>query len=132
MNIDPSAVQVARRHFLNECGIGLGKAALGSLLVGGMPRSNAADSVQSNPLAAKQPHFPGKAKAVIHSNLQSMGNRGLRLQMCSSICPKSRTTFASFGPLRRTSSIMRLLKCFSTRAFRNQADLALAAGFSMA
>ncbi|MEI7459782.1 MAG: DUF1501 domain-containing protein [Pirellula sp.] len=66
MNIDPSAVQVARRHFLNECGIGLGKAALGSLLVGGMPRSNAADAVQSNPLAAKQPHFPGKAKAVIH------------------------------------------------------------------
>ena len=66
MNIDPSAVQVARRHFLNECGIGLGKAALGSLLIGGMPRSNAADSVQSNPLVAKQPHFPGRAKAVIH------------------------------------------------------------------
>ena len=66
MKTDPSAVQVARRHFLNECGIGLGKAALGSLLVGGMARSNAADAVPSNPLASKQPHYPGKAKAVIH------------------------------------------------------------------
>ncbi len=66
MNIDPTAVQVARRHFLNECGIGLEKLALGSLLVSGVSRSNAADSAPSNPLAAKPPHFPGKAKAVIH------------------------------------------------------------------
>jgi hypothetical protein len=49
---------IARRYFFRECGVGLGKAALASLLVGG--------TVRANTLPAKQPHFPGKAKAVIH------------------------------------------------------------------
>jgi hypothetical protein len=53
---------VARRHFLKDCGIGLGKVALASLL-GGTPLR--ADE-RRDPLAAKAPHYPGKAKAVIH------------------------------------------------------------------
>jgi uncharacterized protein (DUF1501 family) len=51
---------IARRQFLRDCGVGLGKIALGSLLAGS-PVASAA-----NPFAPKQPHFPGKAKAVIH------------------------------------------------------------------
>ena len=51
---------IARRHFLRDCGYGLGKAALASLLVG---ESRAAPV---DPFAAKKPHFPAKAKAVIH------------------------------------------------------------------
>jgi uncharacterized protein (DUF1501 family) len=53
---------IARRHFLRDCGVGLGKIALGSLLVGGRPQMASA----GNPFAPKKPHFPGKAKAVIH------------------------------------------------------------------
>jgi uncharacterized protein (DUF1501 family) len=49
---------VARRHFLQDCGYGLGKAALASLLVG---EARGADQ-----FAPKKPHFPAKAKAVIH------------------------------------------------------------------
>ena len=49
---------LARRHFLRDCGVGLGKIALGSLLAG-----VAASRVAANPLAPKQPHFPAKAKA---------------------------------------------------------------------
>ncbi len=66
MKINPSAVHVARRHFLHECGVGLGKAALGSLLAGSMGQLALADAAPANPLAPKPAHFPGKAKAVIH------------------------------------------------------------------
>jgi uncharacterized protein (DUF1501 family) len=53
---------IARRHFLRDCGVGLGKIALGSLLAGATPRA----AMAASPFAPKAPHFPGKAKAVIH------------------------------------------------------------------
>jgi len=58
---------VARRHFLRDCTVGLGKMALGSLLVGsaGGNRAQAAEA-PANPLAVRPPHFAPKAKAVIH------------------------------------------------------------------
>src|SRR5678815_6131793 len=59
MGLDGS--MLARRHFLRDCGVGLGKIALGSLFVGS---ANAAPA--ANPFARKKPHFTAKAKAVIH------------------------------------------------------------------
>jgi uncharacterized protein (DUF1501 family) len=53
---------IARRHFFRDCGVGLGKIALGSLLAG----SASAKPQAANPFAPKRPHFPGKARAVIH------------------------------------------------------------------
>jgi hypothetical protein len=55
-----------RRHFFRECGVGVGKFALASLLTGGLSRQALAAPEAANPLAAKPPHFPAKAKAVIH------------------------------------------------------------------
>jgi hypothetical protein len=56
---------IARRHFFRDCGYGIGKAALASLLAGSM--APAADRTpKPDPFAPKKPHFPGKAKAVIH------------------------------------------------------------------
>src|SRR5438046_2869486 len=52
MNMNPQ--QIARRWFLQQCGVGLGAMALSQLL-------NASD----NPLAPKKPHFAPKAKNVI-------------------------------------------------------------------
>jgi hypothetical protein len=58
---------LARRHFLRDCTVGLGKMALGSLLVGGMSRAaHGAEGAPAHPLALKAPHFAPKAKAVIH------------------------------------------------------------------
>lgn len=54
-----------RRHFFRDCGYGVGKAALASLLVGGSA-GRGAERAAPDPLAPKKPHFPGKAKAVIH------------------------------------------------------------------
>jgi hypothetical protein len=57
---------VSRRHFLHDCGYGLGKIALAGLLSGALDRPASAAAAPINPLAPKQPQFPGKAKAVIH------------------------------------------------------------------
>ncbi|MBX3397943.1 MAG: DUF1501 domain-containing protein [Gemmataceae bacterium] len=51
--------ETSRRYFFRDCGVGLGKAALASLLVGSASRADTT-------LPPKKPHFPGKAKAVIH------------------------------------------------------------------
>lgn len=52
-------LDVTRRYFLRTCGVGLGKIALASLLT---------DTARAQPAAglARRPHFPGRAKRVIH------------------------------------------------------------------
>lgn len=52
---------VARRWFLQQCSLGLGQVALSSLLT----QSLIGATPNSNPLAPKQPHYPGKIKNVI-------------------------------------------------------------------
>src|SRR3569623_1999260 len=61
-NADPKAV--ARRWFLQECGMGLAGMALGQMLGG--PAAMAGDDASHNPLAPKMPHFAPKAKRVIY------------------------------------------------------------------
>jgi len=51
-----------RRHFFTECGVGLGKIALASLMAGG----GRALAAPVNPLAPKTPHYPPKVQRVIH------------------------------------------------------------------
>src|SRR5438132_9394437 len=53
--------QIARRHFLRDCGVGLGSIALASLL-----RQTAGASPAARPLAPRPPHFAARAKRVIH------------------------------------------------------------------
>ena len=56
---------IARRHFLRDCGVGLGKMALAGLLTEAFS-SSARAAAGTNLLAPKAPHFPAKAKRVIH------------------------------------------------------------------
>ena len=57
----------SRRWFLKECGLGLGKIALGSLLANAFTsNSRAATAAVTDLLKPRAPHFPGKAKHVIH------------------------------------------------------------------
>jgi len=53
---------ITRRWFFEQCGVGLGAIALGRLF---QQNGLAAPLAAVNPLAPKQPHFPGKAKNVI-------------------------------------------------------------------
>src|SRR5690242_21843468 len=58
---------IHRRHFFRDCGYGVGKIALASLLCGGSRASGGLTSPGSpDVFAPKKPHFPGKARAVIH------------------------------------------------------------------
>lgn len=55
---------ITRRHFFENCGVGVGKVALAALLAGGAARPSVAAPTAD--FAPRDPHFPGKAKAVIH------------------------------------------------------------------
>ena len=57
-------LDITRRHFLRDCGVGVGKMALAGLLADRLGAQTAATFV--NPLAPHPAHFAGKAKAVIH------------------------------------------------------------------
>lgn len=61
------ATRQTRRHFLQQCQLGLGSIALASL--GGTLSSAAAPDPQGNPLAVRPPHFAPKAKRVIYLHL---------------------------------------------------------------
>ncbi len=58
-NTPPIGPNSARRWFLQQCGVGLGTAALAQLLGPG------AASAATDPLGAQKPHFAPKAKNVI-------------------------------------------------------------------
>jgi hypothetical protein len=58
---DRNTPYIARRHFLKNCGVGLGKIALGTLLADSLGRQQASASVALQPA-----HHTGKAKRVIH------------------------------------------------------------------
>jgi uncharacterized protein (DUF1501 family) len=57
-------IRITRRQLFHECGYGVGKIALASLLTGAVAHGR--QPPQRNPLAARPSHFPGRAKAVIH------------------------------------------------------------------
>lgn len=56
----PDQLFYTRRDFLNRVGMGMGAIAASDLMAGNL------QAAASNPLLARQPHFPARAKAVIH------------------------------------------------------------------
>src|SRR4051812_48054815 len=56
-----------RRHFLKQGATGLGTLALANLLNG--ETAPGESQAAANPLAARRPHFAGKAKSVIYLHL---------------------------------------------------------------
>src|ERR1043166_363443 len=66
--LNPEHLALTRREFLCRCGMGMGAVSLASLL-GSLNSVNAEPSHAAgfiNPLSPKSPHFPGKAKRIIH------------------------------------------------------------------
>ncbi len=56
-----------RRHFLKQCGSGMGALALSSLLGSCFPGKE--DALVANPLAPQKPHFNPKIKSVIYLHM---------------------------------------------------------------
>ncbi|MFO0944041.1 MAG: DUF1501 domain-containing protein [Pirellulales bacterium] len=87
-----STLQQTRRHFFHDCGVGLGKLALASLLTDGVVR---AASTSDSP-DVRKPHFEPRAKAVIHlfmagapSQLEMFDNKPMLAQLEGKPLPPS-------------------------------------------
>jgi hypothetical protein len=65
-DIHEYARQVTRRHFFRECGVGVGKIALATLLTDAFAGRSPATVPVADPLAPRRPHFAPKATRVIH------------------------------------------------------------------
>ena len=63
--MDARCLEITRRYFLTQCGVGLGKIALAGLLTDGLSARLRADTTPAAP-GPRQPHFAAKAKRVIH------------------------------------------------------------------
>jgi hypothetical protein len=64
---NPEHLALTRREFLNRCGMGMGALGLAGVFAqSGLLAQRASASNYTNPLAMKPPHFPVKAKRVIH------------------------------------------------------------------
>ncbi|HET6424121.1 MAG TPA: DUF1501 domain-containing protein, partial [Planctomycetaceae bacterium] len=59
-------LQITRRHFFQDCGVGVGKMALASLMTQGAMSSSARAETETAALVPQSPHFAPKAKTVIH------------------------------------------------------------------
>jgi uncharacterized protein (DUF1501 family) len=58
-------LDVTRRHFFRDCGIGVGKIALAGLLADAVGGRAAAAAAVRGPLDPRPGHYPGRARAVI-------------------------------------------------------------------
>jgi hypothetical protein len=63
---NPEHLALTRREFLNRCGMGMGALGLGSVMNQLLTPAAQAGSAFTSPLTPRQPHFPAKAKRVIH------------------------------------------------------------------
>ncbi|HEY8746933.1 MAG TPA: DUF1501 domain-containing protein [Tepidisphaeraceae bacterium] len=59
---------ITRRHFFRECGVGVGKMALASILAEAAAKTASASAASApiDPMLPRPSHFPAKAKRVIH------------------------------------------------------------------
>src|SRR6476620_4088658 len=64
--LNPEHLALTRRQFLNRCGMGLGALVLGALMEDAIGPRAWGETGYISPLAPKQPHFPAKAKHIIH------------------------------------------------------------------
>jgi hypothetical protein len=87
---------ITRRHFYRDCGVGLGKIALASLLMN--TRQSSAGDV-ADPMSPRPPHFAPKAKRGIYLFMA-----GAASSTFSTRNPSSRSTTASRSR-RRSSKI---------------------------
>ena len=105
-------LDVARRYFLRDCGYGLGKMALASLLTNGATRiASAAPS--AGPLAVRQPHFEPSAKRVIQlfmagapSQLELFDQKPLLTKLEGSPLPPSVIGDQRYAFIRSDASVL--------------------------
>ncbi len=107
------ALDLTRRHFFRDCGVGLGGMALASLLARDLPAAAPPAIDRARPLAARPPHFAPKAKAVIYmfmaggpSQLELFDPKPTLNRLDGQITPKSFTDGKRFAFLKPDSKLL--------------------------
>jgi Protein of unknown function (DUF1501) len=102
--------QATRRHFFEQCGVGVGAMALGSLLG---DQAAAAQPLATNPMAPRPPHFDPKAKAVIFlfmaggpSQLDLFNDKPMLRQHHGQLPPQSYLEGKRFAFLKGTETLL--------------------------
>jgi hypothetical protein len=107
--------QLSRRHFLVESAVGLGAAALGTFMGSCTGLNTAAEKGLSaaDPMAARPPHFPGKAKRVIYlhmagapSQLELFDYKPELQKLNNQLCPPSLLEGKRFAFIRGTPKML--------------------------
>jgi hypothetical protein len=124
MNIDQLQLAATRRHFLRDCGVGLGSMALASLL-----ERDAGANPAPNPLRARPGHFPARAKNVIFlfmaggpSHLELFDYKPTLQRLDGQTVPESFTRGRRFAFIRPDSKLLGTRRRFS-RAGRVGANI---------
>jgi hypothetical protein len=113
-----SPLNAARRHFFQQCRVGLGAMALGSLLAGDQGRGgeraeSAAIDAASNPLAVRPPHFAPRAKNVIFlfmaggpSQLELFDPKPKLQQLDGQVIPESFVASKRFAFIKQDAKLL--------------------------
>src|SRR5947199_3394875 len=104
--------QITRRQLFRDCGVGLGKIALASLLVGAN-KASASPATINNPLAPRLPHFAAKAKRVIYlfmagapSQLDLFDNKPALVELSGKPIPKELVKNERFAFIRGEPKVL--------------------------
>ncbi len=114
-DLEKQHVNVARRHFLRDCRVGLGAMALGSMMSGDALLSAEGDMTarRTNPLAPLPPHFPPKIKNVIYmfmaggpSQLELFDPKPKLQELDGQVIPQSYVENKRFAFLKKDAKLM--------------------------
>src|SRR5690606_3316647 len=107
--------EITRRHFFGNAGFGIGSMALASLLSGARSRNAQAAAADRdvNPLAAREGHFPGKAKRVIFmfmaggpSQLELFDHKPKLQELDGQVIPESYVANKRFAFLKKDAKLL--------------------------
>lgn len=112
---------ITRRHFFQDCRIGLGSLALGSLLGQGTS-ALAAPSRSADPLAPKPTHYPAKAKSVIYlfmaggpSQLELFDFKPKLQELHGQVIPESYVANKRFAFIKKDAKLLGTKRKFSRK-----------------
>jgi len=112
--------ETTRRHFFQNCQVGLGSLALAGLMNG--PSVQAGSPVEQNPFAPKPTHFPAKAKRVIYlfmaggpSQLELFENKPKLNELDGQVIPESYVANKRFAFIKKDAKLLGTVRKFSKR-----------------
>ena len=118
--------QITRRHFFQNCGVGVGSMALGSLLMNDMAGNGATSAASArehsaeSPMAPRPPHFSPRAKNVIFlfmaggpSQLDLFTDKPMLRKHHGEIPPQSYLEGKRFAFLKGTETLLASPRTFS-------------------